>query len=53
VAETVAREVGVSTATLNPLEGLTKEEVAAGQDYASVMRSNLRTLESALGCPRS
>jgi zinc transport system substrate-binding protein len=53
VAETLAREVGVKTAVLNPLEGLTKQEVAAGQDYVSVMRSNLKTLQEALGCPGS
>jgi zinc transport system substrate-binding protein len=53
VADTLAREVGVSTATLNPLEGLTKAEVAAGQDYRSVMRSNLVSLETALGCSGS
>jgi zinc transport system substrate-binding protein len=51
VAETLAREVGVTTAVFNPLEGLTKEELAAGQDYVSVMRSNLKTLQQALGCP--
>jgi zinc transport system substrate-binding protein len=51
VAETLAREVGVTTAVLNPLEGLSKTEVAAGQDYVSVMRSNLHTLQRALGCP--
>jgi zinc transport system substrate-binding protein len=51
VAETLASEVGVSTAVLNPLEGLTEEELSAGQDYVSVMRSNLSTLEEALGCP--
>jgi len=51
VAQTLAREVGVATAALNPLEGLTKQEVSAGQDYLSVMRSNLKTLEHALGCP--
>jgi zinc transport system substrate-binding protein len=51
VAETLASEVGVTTAVLNPLEGLTDQELAAGQDYVSVMRSNLRALEGALGCP--
>jgi len=51
VAETLADEVGVSTAVLNPLEGLTTEEVSAGEDYVSVMRANLRTLQTALGCP--
>jgi zinc transport system substrate-binding protein len=51
VAQTLAQEVGVTTAVLNPLEGLTKQEVEAGQDYVSVMRANLKTLEAALGCP--
>ena len=50
VADTLAREAGVRTAVLNPLEGLTKEEVAAGADYIRVMEQNLRTLQAALGC---
>ena len=50
LAETVAREAGVATAVLNPLEGLTHDEIAAGEDYFSVMRSNLAALEQALGC---
>ncbi len=50
LAETVAREVGADTAVLNPLEGLTEDEVDAGADYFSVMRANLRTLRQALGC---
>jgi zinc transport system substrate-binding protein len=50
VAETLAREAGVITAILNPLEGLSDEEVEAGENYASVMRRNLATLKEALGC---
>lgn len=50
LAETVAREAGVMTAVLNPLEGLTAGEVAAGDDYFSVMRANLAALRDALGC---
>lgn len=50
LAETVAREVGARTAVLNPLEGLTEEQVAAGEDYVSVMRENLAALRKALGC---
>lgn len=50
LAETVAREVGATTAVLDPLEGLTDEEVAAGEDYFSVMRANLAALREALGC---
>ena len=50
LAETVAREAGVETAVLNPLEGLTDDEIAAGADYFSVMRANLGALQKALGC---
>lgn len=50
LAETVAREAGATTAALNPLEGLTDEELAAGADYFSVMRENLSALQTALGC---
>jgi zinc transport system substrate-binding protein len=50
VAETLAREAGVRTAVLNPLEGLTEEEAESGQGYVSVMRQNLEALRSALGC---
>jgi zinc transport system substrate-binding protein len=51
VAATLAGEVGVTTAVLNPLEGLTEQQVAAGENYVSVMLENLRTLQIALGCP--
>lgn len=50
VAETLAREAGVTTAVLNPIEGLTQKELDAGETYASVMRDNLDTLVKALGC---
>ncbi len=50
VAQTLASEAGVKTAVLNPLEGLTEDQLAAGEDYASLMRRNLATLEVALGC---
>lgn len=50
LADTVARETGAHTAVLNPIEGLTDEQVAAGEDYVSVMRENLATLRKALGC---
>ncbi len=50
LAETVAREAHVETAVLDPLEGIGKSEIAAGADYFSVMRTNLATLQKALGC---
>lgn len=51
-AETIARETGAETRTLNPLEGLTEDEAARGEDYFSLMRANLATLREALGCRR-
>ncbi len=46
VAETLAAELGVETAVLDPLEGLTDDS----EDYVSVARANLETLRTALGC---
>jgi zinc transport system substrate-binding protein len=50
VADTLAREAGVRTAVLNPLEGLTSKEIGRGEDYVSVMEKNLANLRAALGC---
>ena len=50
VARTLADEAGVATAVLDPIEGLSGEQLAAGEDYATVMRANLETLRAALGC---
>jgi zinc transport system substrate-binding protein len=50
VAETVARESGAKLAVLDPLEGLSEERLAAGEDYLSVMRENLAVLREALEC---
>ena len=51
VADTVAREIGAQTLVLNPLEGLTQDEVQAGDDYFTVMRKNLSNIRTALACP--
>jgi zinc transport system substrate-binding protein len=50
IADTLAREAGVTTQTLNPLEGLTDTELQHGDDYLSVMDQNLTKLRTALGC---
>jgi zinc transport system substrate-binding protein len=50
IAETVARETGAKTAVLNPIEGLTKNEISQGENYFSLMRTNLRALREGLGC---
>lgn len=45
VSKTLAQEAGVKTAVLNPLEGLTSKEMKDGEDYISVMESNLKALQ--------
>ena len=44
VAETVANAIGATTAVLSPIEGLSDEQIAAGDDYFSVMRKYLDAL---------
>lgn len=52
VAATVAREIGATTAVLDPLEGIAQRDLERGADYFSVMRANLDALREGLGCPR-
>lgn len=48
VAETVADDLGVETAVLDPIEGRTDE--TGDQDYLALMRANLEALRAANGC---
>ncbi|MDF2887332.1 MAG: periplasmic solute binding protein [Lacrimispora sp.] len=48
VAETIAKETGAKTEVLNPMEGLTDEQLKNGDDYFSVMEKNLTVLKDAL-----
>ena len=50
LARAVAREADVEVATLDPIEGLSEDRLAAGEDYVTVMRANLDALREALGC---
>jgi zinc transport system substrate-binding protein len=50
VAQVIATEVGAQTLVLNPIEGLTEEQAAAGVDYFSLMRENLANLRTGLAC---
>jgi zinc transport system substrate-binding protein len=50
VAQALAREAHVTTAVLNPIEGLTKDQIDKDADYLSIMRDNLAALRRALGC---
>jgi zinc transport system substrate-binding protein len=50
IAKAVASETGAHTSVLNPIEGLEPAEAKSGEDYFSLMRSNLASLRGALGC---
>lgn len=51
LAETLARDTGVRTAVLDPIEGLAAGPGAVpGADYLTLMRANLTALEEANGC---
>jgi len=50
LAETVANEIGAQTLVLNPLEGLSDQEIQAGKNYITVMEENLTNLRLALNC---
>ena len=48
MAETLAAELDLQTAVLDPVEGLTQE--TSEEDYLSLMRANLSALQEANGC---
>lgn len=48
IAQQIANETGASCEVLNPLEGLTEEQLSQGEDYFSVMEDNLDKLVKAL-----
>ena len=47
-ADSLAGDLGIRTAVLDPIEGLS--DATADQDYLSLMRRNLTTLQQANGC---
>lgn len=49
LSEVISNEAGAKTLVLNPLEGLTEDEAAKGENYITVMRTNLGNLQTALG----
>ncbi|GFN30520.1 metal ABC transporter solute-binding protein, Zn/Mn family [Paenibacillus xylaniclasticus] len=48
LADTLAREADVDTLVLNPVEGLTSKQKKNGDDYVTLMESNLQNLLKAL-----
>jgi zinc transport system substrate-binding protein len=48
LADTLASDLGIKTAVLDPIEGLTSSD--STDDYLSLMRDNLAAIEKAGGC---
>lgn len=52
LSETIADEIGAQTLVLDPIEGLTDNQIKDGKNYFTVMQDNLANLETALECTR-
>ncbi len=50
ISETIADETGAQILVLNPIEGLTNDDEKNGENYLSIMSSNLKNLKTALSC---
>ncbi|QMV45242.1 metal ABC transporter substrate-binding protein [Cohnella cholangitidis] len=48
IAQTIADEINAKTGVLNPIEGLTDEDISKGLDYIGIMENNLTGLIKAL-----
>lgn len=47
VSETLAKEVGVKTEVLSPIETLTEDDINNNEDYFTIMERNLKNIEGA------
>lgn len=50
LSETVAAEIGATTDALDPIEGLTQEDLDAGVNYVKIQEKNLASLRKGLRC---
>ena len=50
LSDTIANEIGAKTLVLNPIEGLTNDEISQGKNYFTEMQNNLSNLKIALQC---
>ncbi len=48
LAETIAKETGAKLLVLNPIDGLTEDDLKQGKNYLSMMRQNLANLKQAV-----
>ena len=52
LSQTIAQEAGAKTLVLDPIEGISEDDIKAGHTYLTVMRNNLTNLETALQCKK-
>jgi zinc transport system substrate-binding protein len=52
LSQTIAQETGAKAMVLDPLEGISPEDVKAGHTYLTVMKDNLSALRDALQCTK-
>ncbi|HKC15021.1 MAG TPA: zinc ABC transporter substrate-binding protein [Patescibacteria group bacterium] len=50
LSETIASEVGAKTMVLDPIEGISDDNIKQGKNYFTVMEDNLKNLRVALEC---
>lgn len=50
LSETIAGEIGAKTLVLDPIEGISDDDIRQGKNYFTVMENNLKNLKLALGC---
>lgn len=48
LSETIAKEVGAQALVLNPIEGLSEDQIKQGENYFTIMRENVKNLKLAL-----
>ncbi len=52
LSETIANETGAKTLVLDPIEGLSDDDIRTGKNYFTVMEDNLKNLQIALECSK-
>ena len=50
LSQTIANEVGAETLVLDPIEGISDDDIKQGKNYFTVMEKNLTNLQKALQC---
>jgi zinc transport system substrate-binding protein len=52
LSQTIAQETGAQTMVLDPIEGISDDDMKAGHTYFTIMKDNLANLKAALQCSK-